>query len=110
MAPDVLKGKYTKQADLWSIGVIAYMLMSSQMPFYGRTRDDIVEKIMEGYVVVVVDDVVVLYARNRNISHVSIIDLISLFASSSLTAVNMNIKVDVGSVYLRRGRPSLMIC
>jgi calcium-dependent protein kinase len=49
MAPEVLKGKYTKQADLWSIGVIAYMLMSSQMPFYGRKRSDIVEQIMVGY-------------------------------------------------------------
>ena len=48
MAPEVLKGKYTKQADLWSVGVIAYMLMSSQMPFYGRTRGDIVEQIMIG--------------------------------------------------------------
>lgn len=50
MAPEVLIGKYTKQADLWSVGVIAYMLMSSQMPFYGRTRGDIVAQIMEGYV------------------------------------------------------------
>ena len=48
MAPEVLKGRYTKQADLWSIGVIAYMLMSSQMPFYGRTRADIVAQIMKG--------------------------------------------------------------
>jgi calcium-dependent protein kinase len=50
MAPEVLNGKYTKQADLWSVGVIAYMLMSSQMPFYGRTRSDIVDQIMMGYV------------------------------------------------------------
>jgi serine/threonine protein kinase len=52
MAPEVLKGKYTKQADLWSVGVIAYMLMSSQMPFYGRARSDIVDQIMIGYVFV----------------------------------------------------------
>lgn len=48
MAPEVLKGKYTKQADVWSIGVIAYMLLSSQMPFYGRKRRHIVEQIMKG--------------------------------------------------------------
>lgn len=48
MAPEVLKGKYSMQADLWSIGVIAYMLLSSQMPFYGRKRRHIVEQIMVG--------------------------------------------------------------
>jgi serine/threonine protein kinase len=48
MAPEVIKGSYTKQADLWSVGVIAYMLMSSQMPFYGRKRSHIVEQIMQG--------------------------------------------------------------
>lgn len=46
MAPEVLKGGYTAKADLWSVGVIAYMLMSSQMPFYGRKRRHIVEQIM----------------------------------------------------------------
>ena len=48
MAPEVLKGKYSKEADLWSVGVIAYMLMSSQMPFYGKKRRHIVEQIMQG--------------------------------------------------------------
>jgi serine/threonine protein kinase len=48
MAPEVLKGSYTKQADLWSVGVVAYMLMSSQMPFYGRKKRQIVEQIMKG--------------------------------------------------------------
>ena len=48
MAPEVLKGKYSSQADIWSIGVIAYMLLSSQMPFFGRKRKQIVESIMKG--------------------------------------------------------------
>jgi calcium-dependent protein kinase len=51
MAPEVLKGKYSKSADLWSVGVITYMLLSSQMPFYGRKRSHIVEQIMKGKVV-----------------------------------------------------------
>ena len=46
MAPEVLKGNYTEAADLWSVGVIAYMLLSSQMPFYGKKRRHIVELII----------------------------------------------------------------
>jgi calcium-dependent protein kinase len=46
MAPEVLKGTYTSQADLWSVGVVAYMLLSSQMPFYGTKRSEIVDQIM----------------------------------------------------------------
>ena len=45
MAPEVIAGKYTKQADLWSIGVIAYMLLSSQVPFYGKTHRAVVKMI-----------------------------------------------------------------
>ena len=36
------------QADLWSVGVIAFMLLSSQMPFYGKRRRHIVEQITAG--------------------------------------------------------------
>ena len=47
MAPEVLEGAYTSQADLWSLGVIAFMLLSSQMPFYGSTRSHVIEKILQ---------------------------------------------------------------
>mmetsp|Transcript_24395 Transcript_24395/g.50694 ORF Transcript_24395/g.50694 Transcript_24395/m.50694 type:complete len:535 (-) Transcript_24395:124-1728(-) len=46
MAPQVLQGMYTSQADLWSVGVIAYMLLSSEMPFTGRKRRHVIDKIM----------------------------------------------------------------
>lgn len=46
MAPEVLTGTYTQKADIWSVGVIAYMLLSSQMPFFGRKRRQIAEQIL----------------------------------------------------------------
>jgi len=46
MAPEVLHGYYTAKCDIWSIGVITFMLLSSQMPFYGRKRRHIVEQIL----------------------------------------------------------------
>lgn len=45
MAPEVLKGDYNNKADVWAVGVLAYMLLSSQMPFYGRRRKEILDKI-----------------------------------------------------------------
>jgi calcium-dependent protein kinase len=38
MAPELLKGPYTEAVDVWSVGVIAFMLLSSSMPFFGRDR------------------------------------------------------------------------
>jgi len=33
MAPEVARGAYTQACDLWSIGVVTYMLLSERMPF-----------------------------------------------------------------------------
>ena len=38
MSPQVLEGNYTNKADVWAVGVLAYMLLSSQMPFYGNEK------------------------------------------------------------------------
>eukprot|EP00933_Yihiella_yeosuensis_P070768 TRINITY_DN78932_c0_g1_i1.p1 TRINITY_DN78932_c0_g1~~TRINITY_DN78932_c0_g1_i1.p1 ORF type:complete len:357 (+),score=73.32 TRINITY_DN78932_c0_g1_i1:3-1073(+) len=40
MAPEVFEGNYTSQCDLWSLGVIAYTLLSGTMPFTGDNGDD----------------------------------------------------------------------
>lgn len=47
MAPEVMTGDYTSKADIWSVGVLAFMLLSSQMPFYGQSRKLVVEKILK---------------------------------------------------------------
>ena len=50
MSPQVLKGIYTSQSDLWAVGVIAYMLLSSKKPFNSRNRRDMMDLIMEANV------------------------------------------------------------
>lgn len=50
MAPEVLEGHYTQSCDLWSLGVIMYMLLSNAPPFYGPTEDELIEKIFEANV------------------------------------------------------------
>jgi len=41
MAPEVITGNYSKKCDIWSIGVIAFMLLSGKAPFYGRSNEEI---------------------------------------------------------------------
>ena len=45
MSPEVLEGKYDLRCDLWSLGVITYMLLSGQVPFNGKNDDDLIKKI-----------------------------------------------------------------
>ena len=47
MAPEVLKGDYTEKADCWSMGVIIYMLLSSQIPFYSKRSKNMIAQIMK---------------------------------------------------------------
>ena len=48
LAPEVIKGEYNEKCDIWSIGVISFMLLTSQPPFYGNTDSKIMAKIMKG--------------------------------------------------------------
>ena len=46
MAPEVLKGEYNEKCDIWSIGAIAYFLLSGSEPFKGETSNSIFSKIL----------------------------------------------------------------
>mmetsp|Transcript_1657 Transcript_1657/g.3301 ORF Transcript_1657/g.3301 Transcript_1657/m.3301 type:complete len:468 (+) Transcript_1657:164-1567(+) len=48
MAPEVLAGSYDRSCDLWSVGVVAYVLLSGRPPFNGPTDNVIFQKIKRG--------------------------------------------------------------
>lgn len=48
VAPEVLKKSYTEACDLWSLGVIVYMLLSGAPPFYGKNDEAIKASIVHG--------------------------------------------------------------
>ena len=48
MAPEVLKGTYDHKCDIWSCGVILYILLCGYPPFNSRNDKEIVEKIKSG--------------------------------------------------------------
>ncbi|KAF0689386.1 Aste57867_19148 [Aphanomyces stellatus] len=50
MAPEFLEGHYTQACDMWSLGVVMFMLLSNSMPFFGSTEEDLIECIFESKV------------------------------------------------------------
>ena len=48
VAPEVINKKYNSKCDLWSCGVIMFMLLSNKAPFGGRTDKDIIRNVLQG--------------------------------------------------------------
>ena len=48
IAPEVLKQKYNKECDLWSVGVILYMFIVGHAPFDGCDDEEITNNIQGG--------------------------------------------------------------
>ena len=46
MAPEVLQRMpYTAACDMWSLGVVAFILLSGRRPFHSRDRQEKIERI-----------------------------------------------------------------
>ena len=64
-APEVLKGKYDHRCDIWSIGVISYMLLTGTPPFHADSVDGIHERILVSHI-----SLAFLFKKNRFITYV----------------------------------------
>ena len=49
MAPEVVYGEYDEKCDVWSLGVIMYMLLSGNAPFSGPDEDSILKSISRAH-------------------------------------------------------------
>ena len=47
IAPEVLEKNYNEKCDMWSLGVIMYLLLVGKFPFTGKSREEIFENIKE---------------------------------------------------------------
>ena len=48
IAPEVLNDSYNEKCDVWSCGVLMYILITGKPPFYGKTLTGIIDNVLRG--------------------------------------------------------------
>lgn len=49
MAPEVLLGKeYNEKCDIWSAGILMFLMLAGQPAFYSKDRDETIKLITDG--------------------------------------------------------------
>lgn len=61
LAPEVIYGSYDNRCDIWSCGVIMYVLITGKFPFDGESTEEIFDKIKKGK----------YYLKHKEFSYVS---------------------------------------
>ena len=48
IAPEVFVQRDTQKIDIWSMGVVLYIMLSGKVPFPGRTEPEIIHNVIKG--------------------------------------------------------------
>jgi len=48
IAPEVFQQRYDNKCDMWSMGVVLYILLSGKVPFPGESNKEIIENVLKG--------------------------------------------------------------